>query len=75
MRKVLITIWVVFCLGWSAMCIGIYFVGAGLSPMDANISAGFFAYWLVPVLVPALLYRLIRKYRSKKLLEHESSKT
>jgi hypothetical protein len=64
-RKVLIAIWIVLSLGWSGMFILIYLLGAGMSPGDANVSTGFFAYWFVPILLPALVYWGVVKYRLK----------
>jgi hypothetical protein len=47
------------------MLIWVFLLGAGMSPGDANISIGFFLYWLAPIVVPALLYRVILKLRSR----------
>jgi Zn-dependent protease with chaperone function len=66
MRKILISIWVIFTLGWSGMIAFIYMLGAGTSPGDANVSIGFILYWLVPILVPALVYLAVSKFKSRK---------
>ena len=73
MRKVLVAIWIVFSLGWSGMMIFIYLLGAGMSPGDAHVSIGFFLYWFIPILVPALVYWGVRKYRLKRVIESGSS--
>jgi hypothetical protein len=66
MRKVLIAIWIIFSLGWSGMFIFIYLLGAGMSPGDALVEAEFFFYWFTPIVVPALVYKVVRIYQSKR---------
>jgi len=63
-KKILIIIWAVFSIGWSAMMIFIFYLGAGMSVGDPHVEFGFFAYWFAPILIPAVIYRFLkwRKY-------------
>jgi len=63
-RKALIIIWAIFSIGWSAVCLFAYFLGAAMSPGDAHAGLPFLAYWLGPVLVPFLIYRFFMKRRN-----------
>jgi len=60
-HKVLIVTWAIFSLVWSSVCIFALFLGAGMSVGDSNTGIAFLAYWLGPILVPLLIYKLLRK--------------
>ena len=62
-RKILVTLWWIFTIGWSAMMIFVYMLGAGMSVGNANAGFGFFAYWFVPILLPFVIYKLYWRNR------------
>ena len=59
--KVLIGPWFIFTLLWSAMNIFAWLLGGGASPFGANTDFTFFVYWFGPIVVPAVIYRHLRK--------------
>ncbi len=60
-RKIIIMVWLVFAALWSAVCVFAFVLGAGMSVGDANIEPGFLLYWLIPMLIPAAIYKLVVK--------------
>jgi hypothetical protein len=62
-RKILVTLWWIFTIGWSVMMIFVYMLGAGMSVSNANVEFGFFAYWFAQILVPFVIYKLYWRNR------------
>jgi len=64
-KKVLKIIWVLFSAVWTTALLFAFFLGAGMSPGDSNEGLGFLAYWLVPIIIPFVIYKLVCKYRGQ----------
>jgi lipopolysaccharide export LptBFGC system permease protein LptF len=59
--KTLIIIWLIFSIAWSGLMIFTFMLGAGMSPGDSNSGIPFLAYWFAPIVIPAFIYRLLKK--------------
>jgi hypothetical protein len=61
-KNVLIALWLLFSIAWSAFIAFLLFI---VTAVPAHVSGGlspFFLYWLGPIVVPLVIYKIIKIY-------------